>query len=359
MVGIGADSSRLAYQFEKLVSDIFQAEGFVAKQISVPHAGAVHRPDLTLESKSGRTAVVEVKFFRSRSLSPSVILEVVLRIEFLRRETKSDRSVLVTSARVPQLLQRSLQTDNPRLVIYDYDSLRAIASNHPPLAKQLENLFRETMIAVDPQVVPEEGKTYSTETLNDTPRGPSLSSSVNFEAPIGASLCAEIREVKSGRQHARKFEQKIESALRYIFDTDLTAWSPQPVTDTGMSRFDLIARVSSDHEVWKMLKERFQSQYIIFECKNYVDKIRQGEIYSTEKYLYLKALRGVAFIISRNGAHKNALAAARGALREHGKLIVNLSIDDVCKLLALRDGAQDHNGFLFDQIDEMLMKLER
>ena len=108
-----------------------------------------------------------------------------------------------------------------------------------------------------------------------------------------------------------------------------------------------------------MIKDRFQSQYVIFECKNYKDPIRQGEIYTTEKYLYQKALRSVAFVISRTAAHESAMAAARGALREHGKLIVNLNVDDMCKLLALKDATQDYNGFLFDKIDTMLMKLER
>jgi hypothetical protein len=108
-----------------------------------------------------------------------------------------------------------------------------------------------------------------------------------------------------------------------------------------------------------MIKERFHSQYVIFECKNYVDPIRQGEIYTTEKYLYQKALRSVAFIVSRKLAHESALAAARGAIRENGKLIVSLSVDDICKMLALKDTAQDYNGFLFDKVDDMLMKLER
>jgi hypothetical protein len=108
-----------------------------------------------------------------------------------------------------------------------------------------------------------------------------------------------------------------------------------------------------------MIKERFHSQYVIFECKNYKDPIRQGEIYTTEKYLFQKALRSVAFIVAPSPAHESALAAARGALREHGKLIISLSVDDICKMLALKDATQDYNGFLFDKIDNMLMKLER
>ena len=36
-------------------------------------------------------------------------------------------------------------------------------------------------------------------------------------------------------------------------------------------------------------------------------------------------MRGTAFIVSRKGANENALKAARGALRESGKLIICLS----------------------------------
>jgi len=111
--------------------------------------------------------------------------------------------------------------------------------------------------------------------------------------------------------------------------------------------------------MWRMLVERFNSQYVIFEFKNYGGRITQGEIYTTEKYLFAKAMRTTAIIVSRKGADKNALAACRGALREHGKLIINLSVDDICKLLALRDADDDCNAYLFQIVDDMLMKLER
>jgi hypothetical protein len=70
-------------------------------------------------------------------------------------------------------------------------------------------------------------------------------------------------------------------------------------------------------------------------------------------------MRTVAFITSRKGADKNALAATRGAVRESGKLIIHLSIDDVCKMLEAKDSGDDPNSTLFDSLDEMLMKLER
>jgi hypothetical protein len=104
---------------------------------------------------------------------------------------------------------------------------------------------------------------------------------------------------------------------------------------------------------------QFRSRYIIFEFKNYSKKIKQGQIYTTEKYLFGPALRSTAIIISREGADKNALAAARGALREQGKLLINLNLDDICDMLHRRDKGDDHNSILVDRVDEMLTKLER
>jgi len=44
-------------------------------------------------------------------------------------------------------------------------------------------------------------------------------------------------------------------------------------------------------------------------------------------------MRGTALIVSRKGANENPLKAARGALRESGKLIICLSFDDIFDML--------------------------
>ena len=46
----------------------------------------------------------------------------------------------------------------------------------------------------------------------------------------------------------------------------------------------------------------------------------------------------VAFLISQQGALEKALVMIRGALREHGKLIVNLSVAGVCEMIRMKDG---------------------
>jgi hypothetical protein len=98
---------------------------------------------------------------------------------------------------------------------------------------------------------------------------------------------------------------------------------------------------------------------VLFEFKNYTEKIGQGQIYTTEKYLYPAALRGTAIIVSPKGPDENAEASARGALREHGKLILNITVQDVCEMLESRDNGTDPSDVLSSNLDDMLLHIER
>ena len=109
-----------------------------------------------------------------------------------------------------------------------------------------------------------------------------------------------------------------------------------------------------------MAEKYFGTKYIIFEFKNYANKITEKEIFTTEKYLYLKALRGIAIIISTNGTAANADKAIRGTLRENGKLIVSLTNYDLISMIELK--ALDDISpaeFLSEKLDNFLVDLEK
>lgn len=110
---------------------------------------------------------------------------------------------------------------------------------------------------------------------------------------------------------------------------------------------------------WKFLEEYFRSKYVIFEFKNYKDVITQKEIYTTEKYLYAKALRCVTIIVSCNGSDENAKKAIKGTLRENGKLILNLSNRDLSNMLEYELNGNLASEYLYNVLDEMLIELEK
>ena len=128
-----------------------------------------------------------------------------------------------------------------------------------------------------------------------------------------------------------------------------------------MFRFDLCGKIKhgSSGEFYENILRFFDTKYIVFEYKNYEKEITQKEIYTTEKYLYEKALRKVAIILSRKGMDKNAMKAARGSLREMGKIILCLSDEDVNKMIDIKNQDLDPADYLEQMLDAVLMDLEK
>jgi len=143
------------------------------------------------------------------------------------------------------------------------------------------------------------------------------------------------------------------------FLENLNGWNEQLRTDDELNRFDLICRVKQGNEFWELLINEFKSRYVVFEFKNYAKQINQTQIYTTEKYLFQTALRNVGFIISREGASVNAVKSAKGILRETGKLIVNLTSNDLRKMLEMKDSGNEPSDYLFGIVDKFLLELEK
>ena len=78
-----------------------------------------------------------------------------------------------------------------------------------------------------------------------------------------------------------------------------------------------------------------------------------------DKYLFTKALRSVAYIISRKGINLNGDKAMKGALKESGKLIMSLDESDLCEMLRLKDKGSDPNTLIANKLDNTLMNLAR
>jgi hypothetical protein len=285
------------------------------------------------------------------------VIQVAGAIEFSRRLLDAKVGVLILGNKVNTLAHEIVRQRFSDVLIYDVDALAFLVAKHASLVNQFESIIREALAFSEPlQIQPKE---VDLEKDLSAPRWSPIIS-VIIERPLrGGDLCNEIKSIGAGRTHAKKFEQKVTEALQYIFEEDLTSWTPQKSSDTQISFYDLVARVNSEHDFWNTIVNQFRSRYIVFEFKNYGAAIRQTQIYTTEKYLFVAALRSTAIIISKKGADRNALAACRGALRENGKLIINLNVDDLCRMLHLKDQGDDHNAVLVEYVDKMLMALER
>ncbi|MEH2929697.1 hypothetical protein VSQ48_07255 [Candidatus Ventrimonas sp. KK005] len=202
---------------------------------------------------------------------------------------------------------------------------------------------------------------YSTEIVE--PEKPELYifDEIEKESEDG-SLKEKLLQIKAGTEQWRQYEEICIEILKYILGDYLTLWYEQENTVNGMYRFDLCCKIKdgANQDFFNTIQQYFNTKYIIFEFKNSSEKITQKEIYTTEKYLYEKALRRVAIIVSRKGADENALAAIRGSLRETGKLILCLSDKDILELIDMKQQNEQPTGaFLGAMLDDLLIHLEK
>jgi hypothetical protein len=158
-----------------------------------------------------------------------------------------------------------------------------------------------------------------------------------------------------------KYEKLCVEVLRLLFSDYLDIWSEQQKSNGDLYRFDLICKIKQnvDDEFFSTLNKYFNTKYVVFEFKNYTSEITQKEIYTTEKYLYEKALRKVAIIITRNGLDKNAYTATKGSLREQGKLIIALHDVDMLGMIHKYYEDKSQTDILSDKLDKLLIELEK
>ena len=67
----------------------------------------------------------------------------------------------------------------------------------------------------------------------------------------------------------------------------------------------------------------------------------------------------MGIIISAHGFDKNAYWAAKGCLRENGKLIILLDTKDLIEMNRIKMDREDPSNFLLDKLDNLLLELEK
>jgi hypothetical protein len=358
-IDLGAPMERheLSRQFEALIADIFRQQSLTVEfepAARLTERGLQSRPDLIVTSPTTQV-IVEVKLWRSSRVATALVLQALDQLERYKRLFEIERGVLAISTVLTDAQKEAVSQLYPTTTIYDIGVLTFLASQNATLVSRLESIIQEALpFSSKLEVTPEAPRPEAT----DAPAldGPPI---LPEEPPRGAHLCEQLTSMPTGRNHWRRYEKACTEALKFVFEDELTGWEEQKRTESGLSIYDTVCRVVPRHDLWSMIVDQFHSRYIIFEFKNYSKLIKQGQIYTTEKYLFRPALRSVAIIISRNGADHNAMAACQGALREHGKLIVNLTVQDICDMLHEKDDKNDANSLLLAKIDQMLMRLER
>ena len=174
-------------------------------------------------------------------------------------------------------------------------------------------------------------------------------------------LKKQLESCEPGRKHFVEYEQACFEVLKALFSTDLTLWKEQPKANDGLFRFDLICRIKNgvENSFWNIIEQYLNTKYVVFEYKNYSKAITQNQVMTTEKYLYTKALRMVAIIISSQGADDGALKCAKGIYRESGKLIFLLDTTDLKNMCDIKKNEEEPSEYLLEKLDTLLLELEK
>lgn len=337
-------------RFEHFMFDLFSSFELDSKLISQPLDKGVDIEIIHNSDKYG----VETKIYRSRRIPISTIKNSLIQLQYNIQNNKYKGGVLVSTANIEPQIREELKKEF-MIEIFDRGILISLASRNENLRNELELILLELSQSGQEDIyngVFSAPDKYKMEFID-------LKKTNLSQVHKGKVLCEELTALSAGKKTAKEYEIQCEKILKYIFENDFSNWQNQTSTADTLHIFDLIAKISSTNDFWKLLARDFHSRFVVFEFKNYKKKIKQGQVYSTEKYLYKTALRNIAIILTRDGAEKNAITAMEGSLRESGKLIISLDQKDICMMLTMKDNGDDPNTYLTEKIDSILMKLSR
>lgn len=313
----------------------------------IPRSG---QPDLTvLPPRSDDPIAVELKLHRSDQVPIALLRNASDLLDRMVQEGAAARGLLIITQPVQKSdWDRAVTSDHE---LWDLEILAEQARQFPDLWNDFVELVRTTQVGTlwTPSI-PSAISELANE-MSDIP-----------ELGTGSRLANQLEASRAGRNEraAQHFEELCQQSLELIYGNDFAGWKKQASIEDGYQRLDLIARLVPERgSFWATLASDFRTRYVIFEFKNHSNPITQDEVYTTEKYLFTAAMRSVAIIIARKGDKESARRAMRGALREQGKLIICISMAELCSLLRRWDNGDDPTALLLQRIDEMLISIAR
>ena len=177
----------------------------------------------------------------------------------------------------------------------------------------------------------------------------------------GEELIDRLNNCNTGKsnKNAILYEDICNDIIKYLFGNEFSQFSTQHKTKDNMFRMDLLCSLKGTTEFWRFIIQFFNTKFVVFEYKNYTNKVDQNLIYVTEKYLFSAALRNIAFIISRKGFDENAHKAALGVLKETQKFIVDITDKDLIEMIKMKEKGEEPSDYLLDKVENLLMSVSK
>ena len=121
-----------------------------------------------------------------------------------------------------------------------------------------------------------------------------------------------------------------------------------------MSRPALVVRLMPRHDVWLQLASDFSSRYMTISFLNDGDSAGYAEIQTAARHLYPKANRSLGLVLARSGWEGAWRRGAIEQLRDHGKLLLTLGLQDLKDLLIARDCGDEYHDFFHERANDLM-----
>lgn len=305
------------------------------------------RVDL-IADKGGNSFAFEVKTYRTPYISSSLIKQVICQMESIQMKLPSNyRCVVVMGCLVERSLKEAIYKEK-QIEIWDVSNILYMSYGFYDLVSKLAKVIPYSISDIEKEMplCYEKGSTLGETDV--TTNYYHLFQQQLFNCPPGKELGAD-----------KKYEKICTDIITYLFETEFFQMISQHKTKDEMFQMDLICSLKGTTAFWKFLMQFYNTKFVVFEYKNYADLILQNSIYITEKYLFPAALRNVSFLISRKGFHKNAYVASVGCLKEDGKLIIELTDEDLLVMVALKEKGEEPSDYLLNKVEQFLMSVSK
>jgi hypothetical protein len=333
-------------------SKLFQQLGY---EVNIEPKVDIINPDLLLKKNEKKT-IVEIKMYKNRFISRNVIEIAVEQILKYKRSFenkpayKNFEYYLILFCEFNHQQKKQI-FEQYGITIWDISNMLYICSGNTEFSKELTKLLYYPISEIMPNKPLDK----------DIKLPPSVETFEFSEQKIFESLVERLANCNLGKEEkaAQEYENICTDIINFLFGSEFTQISKQHNTGDDMFRMDLLCGIKGSSEFWELLRQHYNTRFVVFEFKNYKEPLQQNLIFVTEKYLFNAALRNVAIIISRKGFSKTALNAALGILKEDGKLVIDLTDDDLLKMLHKKIDGEEPSEYLLDKLEILLMSVSK
>lgn len=295
----------------------------------------------------GKQLFIECKSFRDSYVSSRQLQPAIIRLSNEVYRYPESLGVILLFGKFNSYDARYLY-EKHRVIVWDISNLLFLTQGNAGLRDRVSQIaqFSITNIAAK--------EPYGWYPVRQSDAAVLASRSVNKTAQ---ELLFRLRKCPTGQKFATQYENVCTDIIKFLFMERFNKIRTQCRTKDGLFRMDMVCALKDAGSFWGLIRHHYNSHFIVFEFKNSGKPLKQDLIYSTEKYLFDAALRNVSVMISRKGFSSNAAMAADGCLKEHGKLILDISDNDLVKMINKKVAGEEPADHLIDRLEDTLMPI--